>query len=1127
MTSEGARKKFFYAGAVFAAPDRRFPHLESLRQRLDKEYPHLGGLSLAGAADAGEERKGLRAVQLYSLSVQGGLFAGNLFAQALAGALGRTVRTYPDGGLEPSIQPVNFTLCHTEEDEPITTKPLVMDAALVSGDRLLESLPARVNLRKGGAIVVETNRSSADLLRSLSRRTAGWITSAEPAVFIVDARRIAAETSSRPTFVDQLAVWALLGAYVTTAKLFSADELVRFLDHLTARLARLFEPAGYLAEDVKKCFVRGMEETSPFDWKRLALAAAPGAPEPEAPWTVQQVREHDRTVFDVNRFWHSVGYLYDRGEPEKTLTDPYLATGIVPAGSSAFRDMTPYRLRIPQWSPSLCEACGLCFAVCPDSSLPAAASTIPSIIETAFRKCEEEGLSFAHFPRIADHLSKQVYALLSKPDRPRGGTLGPVLDEALRKIAEKLADADKRRLLEEQFTRVRAVLEDYPVAKTERFFDDPHHKEKGSGRLFTVAHNPASCTGCGLCVEVCPNGAHEWAEQTPELLGRKRKTWEFRMSVRDPDTAELEAFISASDPGTEVYRLLDKTAYHSMVGGDAAYPGNAVKTAVHLVTAAAESVMRPRFRAHLDKLDRLIARLEERIQGKVSRSLEINDFARFGESLNRLRREGVTAEALARIIDEEGGGRPIDPEALARLSALLGRVKEQRASYAEAESGTGRARMALAIDPGNATFWSGAYPYNPLRHPWVSHLAGDAPALAEGLHEGIVRHSVEEAGVLRQADLEAGDSYDSRVHGEFFEKFSAADMTDDEWNLVPPVVVVAHTNTVSIDEIARVLSAGRPLRVVVIDTDAISVPEAAGDPKAPEHAAGLRDADDLARLFLSRRDAFVLQTTVGHPGHLLRGVTRALRQKRPALFRIYAPDPQVSGIAPEDAARHARIACECRAFPLFTFDPDRGEDTALDLGGNPDPAEEWTTREFTAREPSGAEEKFTTPLTVADWAFREARFQGHFRIVPKGHLNGQMKPLSEYLALEPVHRAEYDPYIEVTDKESRHFLAIVSPAMARAALERAEFWAYLRRSAAAAAAPSDSPPAPKAGPAPAGMAPAAEPGREIDEAMRRKLTEALLGLAGAGSDPEFFRQTLSQFIERSAPKAEGGKRRDD
>jgi pyruvate-ferredoxin/flavodoxin oxidoreductase len=599
------------------------------------------------------------------------------------------------------------------------------------------------------------------------------------------------------------------------------------------------------------------------------------------------------------------------------------------------------------------------------------------------------------------------------------------------------------------------------------------------------------------------------------------------MSVRDPDTAELEAFISASDPGTEVYRLLDKTAYHSMVGGDAAYPGNAVKTAVHLVTAAAESVMRPRFRAHLDKLDRLIARLEERIQGKVSRSLEINDFARFGESLNRLRREGVTAEALARIIDEEGGGRPIDPEALARLSALLGRVKEQRASYAEAESGTGRARMALAIDPGNATFWSGAYPYNPLRHPWVSHLAGDAPALAEGLHEGIVRHSVEEAGVLRQADLEAGDSYDSRVHGEFFEKFSAADMTDDEWNLVPPVVVVAHTNTVSIDEIARVLSAGRPLRVVVIDTDAISVPEAAGDPKAPEHAAGLRDADDLARLFLSRRDAFVLQTTVGHPGHLLRGVTRALRQKRPALFRIYAPDPQVSGIAPEDAARHARIACECRAFPLFTFDPDRGEDTALDLGGNPDPAEEWTTREFTAREPSGAEEKFTTPLTVADWAFREARFQGHFRIVPKGHLNGQMKPLSEYLALEPVHRAEYDPYIEVTDKESRHFLAIVSPAMARAALERAEFWAYLRRSAAAAAAPSDSPPAPKAGPAPAGMAPAAEPGREIDEAMRRKLTEALLGLAGAGSDPEFFRQTLSQFIERSAPKAEGGKRRDD
>jgi pyruvate-ferredoxin/flavodoxin oxidoreductase len=786
MTSAGARKKFFYLGAVFAAPDRRFPHLESLHQRLEKEYPRLDDLSLVGAADDGPEAGHVAAFQLYSLSVQGGLFAGNLFAQTLAGALERTVRTYPDGGLEASIQPVNFTFCHTTQDEPITSKPLVMDAILVSGDRLLENLPARARIKKGGVLVVETNRSPADLWRCFSRRTAGWITGAEPVMFTVDARKIAAETSARSTFVDQLAVWALFGAYVKTANLFGADELARYLAHLAERLARLFDPADYLAEDVKRCFVRGMEETSPFDWKRFASEKTAGAPEPEAPWTVQQVKEHDRTVFDVNRFWHSVGYLYDRGEPDKTLTDPYLATGIVPAGSSAFRDMTPYRLRIPRWSPSKCQACGLCWSICPDSALPSAVSTIPAILEAAVRKCQDEGHSFVHFPRIADHLAKHAYAVFSKEGDAKSETLGPFLKDGFQKISEKLADGDKRRLLEEEFALVHAAVEHYPVARTERFFDEPHKNEKGSGKLLSIAHNPASCTGCGLCVEVCPNDAHEWTEQTAELLDRKRKIWEFQMKLPDPAAAEIDSFISPAEPQTEVYRLLDKTAYHSMVGGDAAFPGNAVKTAVHLVTAAAESVMRPRHRAHVDKLDRLIAQLEERIQGKVARTLEINDFERFGGRLNRLRREGVTAEALAKIIEEEGGGSPIDPDQLARLTGLLSRIKEQRASYAGAENGVGRARMAIAIDPGTATFWSGAYPYNPLRQPWVSHLAGDAPALAEGIYEGVTRHAVEEIRNCRQAELEAADSYDPRRHDDFFEKFGASDLTEEEWALVPP-----------------------------------------------------------------------------------------------------------------------------------------------------------------------------------------------------------------------------------------------------------------------------------------------------------------------------------------------------
>ena len=42
---------------------------------------------------------------------------------------------------------------------------------------------------------------------------------------------------------------------------------------------------------------------------------------------------------------------------------------MLPARSSAFRDMAPYRLRLPLWRPQDCTGCGSCWAQCPESAL--------------------------------------------------------------------------------------------------------------------------------------------------------------------------------------------------------------------------------------------------------------------------------------------------------------------------------------------------------------------------------------------------------------------------------------------------------------------------------------------------------------------------------------------------------------------------------------------------------------------------------------------------------------------------------------------------------------------------------------------------------------------------------------
>ncbi len=39
-----------------------------------------------------------------------------------------------------------------------------------------------------------------------------------------------------------------------------------------------------------------------------------------------------------------------------------------------------------------------------------------------------------------------------------------------------------------------------------------------ASRLNTLTYEPALCTGCGLCVEVCPHGVFTMGDQTAELV---------------------------------------------------------------------------------------------------------------------------------------------------------------------------------------------------------------------------------------------------------------------------------------------------------------------------------------------------------------------------------------------------------------------------------------------------------------------------------------------------------------------------------------------------------------------------------------------------------------------------------
>jgi pyruvate-ferredoxin/flavodoxin oxidoreductase len=129
-------------------------------------------------------------------------------------------------------------------------------------------------------------------------------------------------------------------------------------------------------------------------------------------------------------------------------------------------------------------------------------------------------------------------------------------------------------------------------------------------------------------------------------------------------------------------------------------------------------------------------------------------------------------------------------------------------------------------------------------------------------------------------------------------------------------------------------------------------------------------------------------------------------------------------------------AVECRAFPLFTFDPDREGvfGSRLDLAGNPDDA---------AR------------LTLADWAVTEGRFAACF--APLEESDPAPTPLVEFLATEAGKRANQTPYVTIRskagdsvageageDREETETRLRVLPAMVAVAEDRLHSWRMLQ-----------------------------------------------------------------------------------
>lgn len=252
--------------------------------------------------------------------------------------------------------------------------------------------------------------------------------------------------------------------------------------------------------------------------------------------------------------------------------------------------------------------------------------------------------------------------------------------------------------------------------------------------------------------------------------------------------------------------------------------------------------------------------------------------------------------------------------------------------------------VGLIAATGCNTVYGSTYPYNPFLVPWSNSLFENAPADAMG-----VRARWDQKGWSDKKLWVIGG--DGAMYDIGFQSLSRLLASGMDIN-----VLVLDTQVYS-------NTGGQASTASFLGQDAKMAAVGAAIPGKKEHRK------ELSALCMVHPEVYVAQTTPAHINHFYKAVMEANAYRGPAVVNAYSTCQPEHGVADNLASQRAKLAVETRAFPLFVYDPRKGETIRerLSLVGNPSQKEAWWT-------PPKAEK----PVTFVDFARSEGRFAKHF-----------------------------------------------------------------------------------------------------------------------------------------------------
>jgi len=256
----------------------------------------------------------------------------------------------------------------------------------------------------------------------------------------------------------------------------------------------------------------------------------------------------------------------------------------------------------------------------------------------------------------------------------------------------------------------------------------------------------------------------------------------------------------------------------------------------------------------------------------------------------------------------------------------------------------GRENIGVLAATGCNSVFSSTYPYNPFLTSWSNSLFENVATFAMG-----VRLNWDQKGWEKKRLWAIGGD--------------------------------GAMNDIGFQALSRLLASGMDVKVLVLDTQVYSNTGGQAstasfmgqNAKMTSHGRVLHGKGErrkeLGLIAMMHPDVYVAQTITSNLNHFYRAINGANEFDGPAVVIVYAACMPEHGIPDDSAARQAKLAADCRAFPLFIHDPRKGDKISerLSLAGNVASDKDYFVHPKTG-------EKFD----FVHWARTEGRFSKQF-----------------------------------------------------------------------------------------------------------------------------------------------------